>query len=89
MRIGGIFLKMKQDVKRGCGSFILTEKRREVEDSGEVTLFGIELSEEGGPKIALDDISSHRDVAQRFLELCERNNVSAQHIKDVAEDFLE
>lgn len=68
--------------------FSLTEKKCGAEDCGQITVYGIELLENGMQTALVDDISSYNETVQRLLELCRDNNVSAEHLREVAEDYV-
>ena len=51
--------------------------------------YGIEIVDENGNIAAsVKDVFAHEEQARDFAHMCEKNNVSAIHLRDVIEDYL-
>ena len=61
----------------------------DVEGHARYTTYGIAIRDSHGyMRLCIDDISTNKQFAEDFCEMCERSKVSLYHVMDVLEDCL-
>ncbi|WP_343252938.1 DUF6514 family protein [Ligaoa zhengdingensis] len=70
-------------------SFQLTQRSCMAEECEENIVYGMALYRGTALEGEVADISSHRSVVERLMELCRRNGVTETTLFDVVEDFLD